>query len=385
MRRRLGASAALAAFLARTVLRSNGGRPVTPSTISFLVTNRCALSCAHCFYHRELGRTDVRELDLAEYAQLAAHLDPFAVGLFCGGEPFQRTDLAELVGLLRARCGVPVAAVCTNGQPTRSILRQTEAMLRDAPDKLLVLSMSLDGFADTHDRIRGEGTFSRALHTYAACRALAARHDNLLLAVTTVVSAINQHEAAAFVRWVSQNLRPAVTHVLLARQSPRSGEALKHVDPSRYAEAQQAALQALEASSWLGRLQPSWRAADAIRRAVSETMATGQRAFHCHAGTHGAWIDYKGDVHACEVLDEQDPATRIGNLRDVGMDFRALWQGERADRARALVNRHPACASCTHETVGLLPSLAFPPNRGDAIHKSTNDTFRALARRFVNL
>lgn len=353
---------ALARLFAAAALQARGARPA-PSTISFLVTNRCALKCAHCFYHRELGRTDVHDMDVAEYERLAERMDPFAIGLFCGGEPFQRRDLAEVIGVLRARCEIPVAAICTNGQSTRSILRQTEAMLREAPDKLLILSTSLDGFAETHDRIRGAGTFARAVQSYESCRELAARHGNLLLAVTTVVSSMNQDEAADFVRWVSRELRPEATHVLLARQSPRAGESIKEVDPAKWAEAQRAALDALESASWLGRLHPSWRAADAMRRTVADTLATGRRAFHCHAGTHGAWIDYKGDVHACEVLDEEDPSTRIGNLRESGMNFRALWQSEPADRVRELVNRHPSCTRCTHETVGLLPSLAFRPNR----------------------
>lgn len=362
LRAHVATTLALARLFAGAALQARRARPA-PSTISFLVTNRCALECAHCFYHRELGRTDVQDLDLDEYRRLAEHMDPFAVGLFCGGEPFQRRDLADVIGALRARCAIPVAAICTNGQSTRSILRQTEQMLRTAPDKLLILSTSLDGFAATHDSIRGAGTFARAVRSYELCRELAARHGNLLLAVTTVVSAMNQEEAPDFVRWVSRELSPEATHVLLARQSPRAGDAVKEVDPRRWADAQRAALDALESASWLGRLHPSWRAADAMRRAVADTLATGRRAFHCHAGTHGAWIDYKGDVHACEVLDEEDPATRIGNLRASGMDFRALWQSDQADKARALVNRHPSCERCTHETVGLLPSLAFRPNR----------------------
>jgi len=44
------------------------------------------------------------------------------------------------------------------------------------------------------------------------------------------------------------------------------------------------------------------------------------------------------------------------------MDFGALWQSESAGRIRDLVNCHPACRACTHETMGLVPSLLFPPN-----------------------
>jgi radical SAM protein with 4Fe4S-binding SPASM domain len=94
---------------------------------------------------------------------------------------------------------------------------------------------------------------------------------------------------------------------------------------------------------------------------IHRTMTTGPRSFHCYAGTHGAVIDPRGEVNACEVLSERYGA--MGDLREHDMDFQALWSSERAERVRSLVNNHPACRSCTHETMGYVPSLVFPPNR----------------------
>ena len=92
-------------------------------------------------------------------------------------------------------------------------------------------------------------------------------------------------------------------------------------------------------------------------------MRDGQRAFHCHAGRHGAVIDPTGRVHACEVLAEQAGVEAMGELRRTNMNFRTLWSSPAADQVLRVVGRHEICAGCTHETMGYLPSLPFSGNR----------------------
>ena len=66
-----------------------------------------------------------------------------------------------------------------------------------------------------------------------------------MLIVTPVLSKLNQDSAAAFVRWLWRELAPDNVALLLVRQSPRAGAALKDVAPARYVEAQRAALEPL--------------------------------------------------------------------------------------------------------------------------------------------
>ena len=330
--------------------------------LSFLVTSRCTLRCKHCFYHRASGKAD-EELTFDEYERLSRSLDTFLVGLFCGGEPFMRRDLSQIITMLRRNNHVPLAGAATNGQLTSSVLRQTEEILEADPTKPFNLSFSLDGFQGTHDLVRGPGTFDRAVRTYREVKKLASRYPNLVLSTTTVITTLNQHKVPAFLRWVSRELAPAASSVLLVRQSPRGGDCLKNVDPSCYREALNTALSCTARGSVWGAQQPHVRFLSIMGDAVSRTMESGERSFHCYAGLHGAVVDYRGDVSACEVLAEEHPCGTAGNLRDHDMDFGSLWNGAAAARMRRLVNSHGSCASCTHETMGLIPSLAFPPNR----------------------
>jgi radical SAM protein with 4Fe4S-binding SPASM domain len=331
----------------------------TPFTLSFLVTNRCGLKCRHCFYHAELAKPSDDELTLDEYDALSRRMGAFGVAVFAGGEPFARRDLWAIVNGFRARNAMPLAGIATNGQATGTIVRQTERMLAADRSKPLTLSFSLDGLREDHDVIRGRGTFDRALRTWRECRRLAAHHDNLLMTVTIVVNTLNEARAEAFVRWAGAALRPAAVNVMLVRQSPRDGEHLKRVSLPNYLRARDAALELAGVRSLRGLLDPQTLFLAAMGEHVERTVRSGRRSFACRAGDHGAVVDYKGDVNVCEVLSE-DPATGvIGNLRDYGMDFGALWRSEPAARMRARVGRHAACRACTHETVGILPSLPF--------------------------
>ncbi|MCC6523762.1 MAG: radical SAM protein [Polyangiaceae bacterium] len=334
----------------------------TPFAVSFLVTARCPLRCQHCFYHYATSSPET-ELTVDEYDALGQSLGPFPVALFCGGEPYLRPDLGELVLRVRRHAGAPLAATTTNGQLTDSIVTQTEAILRAEPRRPFTVGFSLDGPREVHDAIRGRGTFERALATYRECQRLARHYPCLSLTATTVVQALNHAAAAGFVRWAARELRPTAHAVLLARQSPRGGEGVKKVPLASYAAAQEAAVETMRAGSPWKRLRPDALYLEAVARHVTTTRATGRRSFHCLAGTHGALVDPVGQVQVCEQLAEQPGVGYLGNLREHGMDFGALWQSAEAARARALVNHHATCRDCTHETMGHATSLLFPPNR----------------------
>jgi len=335
----------------------------TPAVLSFLVTARCQLRCQHCFHHQAQTQDEGDELSLDDYRRLARSLDSLPVGLFCGGEPFLRADLAEIIHLFREQSDLLIALCSTNGQATGAVLDQSQAILARHPSRPFVLSVSIDGFEEQHDQLRGRGTFRRALRTWQACQQLARHHPNLVLMVTTVVSRLNQQVAPRFVRWAHAELQPDDVAVLLVRQQPRAGPELKQVAPERYWAAQTEALRPLSHSRlwWLD--HPELLHLGTTACGVHHTLTSGRRAFRCHAGRHGAVVDPAGRLHACEALAEHPETGSMGKLPDLDMDFRTAWESSAARRVRRWVGRHDICRSCTHETMGYLPSLPFAGNR----------------------
>ena len=149
-----------AAQLATRVVFDNGHSADAGYPLALVnVTNRCNLSCAHCFVYRDdnpnLSVGPRREPSDDEIcATLTALRDRHGIGfmLWMGGEPLLRPDLL--------RRGVELFAnnhVVTNG---------TRPLVDLGPDALYIVS--LDGPEDVNDAVRGAGTYRRVMRTLTA-------------------------------------------------------------------------------------------------------------------------------------------------------------------------------------------------------------------------
>jgi radical SAM protein with 4Fe4S-binding SPASM domain len=131
--------------------------PTPPITTLFLhVTDRCNLTCIHCYAASGPTRGDGLDAGLIlRYARALADGGPGRQVVLSGGEPLARADFADLVRRIDPRLSI---RLLTNGT---LVTDATAALLADREGPIQV---SLDGpTAAIHDRIRGPGTFAKAL------------------------------------------------------------------------------------------------------------------------------------------------------------------------------------------------------------------------------
>lgn len=139
------------------------------------VTERCNLSCSFCAYDRRVERPRAEASPaaiLAFGAALAEHQraagDPVLVS-WLGGEPLLWRPLAALTAAFVRDLGLRVSAT-TNGTALAS-----RAVRAHVVDHYAELTVSVDGFAPLHDRLRGwPGGFETLRR---AVRALAAEKE----------------------------------------------------------------------------------------------------------------------------------------------------------------------------------------------------------------
>lgn len=119
------------------------------------VTNRCNLSCAHCFVFRDANPNEVEGEMSAErmLAELKRLKDRHGISrmLWMGGEPMIRWRMLER--------GLPLFShntITTNGT----------IPLKDFGGNLTYV-ISLDGPREVNDRVRGAGVFDRVMKTIA--------------------------------------------------------------------------------------------------------------------------------------------------------------------------------------------------------------------------
>ncbi len=133
-------------------------------TLWFQVTGTiCNLRCVHCFISCAPDNDSFEFLSLDEVEDWLRRSEKWGVKeyYFTGGEPFMHPDLPAM---LERTLEQGPASVLTNGTllPARAL--EPIARTARAASYSLEMRVSLDGPSpETNDRIRGEGTFDRAM------------------------------------------------------------------------------------------------------------------------------------------------------------------------------------------------------------------------------
>jgi radical SAM protein with 4Fe4S-binding SPASM domain len=317
------------------------------------LTDRCNLSCIHCYNKSGPGRTTEGELTTKEAIRV---IDDFAdmgvpLILLSGGEPLMRQDIWDLACHARDR-GLKMA-LSTNGT-----LITPEVAGRIKECGIEYAGISLDGAqAGTHDRFRNlPGAFEQTLAAFAACR-----ETGLRCGVRVTLTKENCHELEALVDlalslgasrfclyWLVPTGRGSDSYARL--QLDRTGviEALdvlyrkaKETDPAAMefltVDAPQDCIHLLASMEQDG----SDDIADA--RGLLESLKGG-----CSAGTRVANIDAQGNVYPCQFA--RSPEFLAGNVRD--NPFSRIW----AETANPVLTRFREkqavfkgrCGVCTH-------------------------------------
>ncbi len=122
-----------------------------PFSVSFVITHKCNFRCGYCnsFNQKE------EEMSIGEIKQMLDELKQaglMRLGI-TGGEPLLRKDLGEILEYAK-QLGIQITLV-TNGSLVKKNL--------EALKNLNLLIVSLEGPRKVHDKIRGKGTFEKAM------------------------------------------------------------------------------------------------------------------------------------------------------------------------------------------------------------------------------
>jgi len=140
----------------------------TPSNIIFQwhITERCNLRCLHC-YQESYVNNELRFDELINILEQIKYLLKYWKGItfpfkahitLTGGEPFVRKDFIKFLRIIASNKKLFSFAILSNG----SLIDQPLAHLIGtfAPS---FVQVSIDGVENTHDMIRGQGEFRRAV------------------------------------------------------------------------------------------------------------------------------------------------------------------------------------------------------------------------------
>lgn len=290
------------------------------------LTNRCNLSCTHCYSKSGPGRAIEGELTTAEAISV---IDDFAdmgvpLILFTGGEPLMRADIWDLACHAKNR-GLKMA-LSTNGT-----LITPDIARRIKDSGIEYAGISLDGAcAETHDRFRNSsGAFEQTIRAFASCKKAGLRcgvrvtltKENCRELEALVDLALSLGASRFCLYWLVPTGRGSDSYARLQLDRDEVTDALdllyrkaKETDP--------AAMEFLTVDApqdcihLLGSMEKDGSEDLAEARELLESLKGG-----CSAGTRVANIDALGNVYPCQFA--RSPEFLVGNIRD--RLFSKLW------------------------------------------------------------
>ena len=322
-------------------------------TVILFVTSRCNAFCQTCFYHEELNQPG--DLTFAQLEKISQTMPPITDLWLSGGEPTLRRDVSDVIDLFVSNNGVQRVIIPTNGLIKSRVFEIVDKALGNNPALDLYLNIALDGYGETHDRIRGvPGNWTKTLDCIEFLYPLKHKYtDRFRLNVNTVVCAENYAEVERLSSYLWENFRLDGHYFNIVRGETKAGAAIKRVPPEALPD-----IYALAARLTAAYGERMFAGEDAATRFVKSVVYVGAITTHyrtqlanfseksdwgfpCTAGETSVVIDYDGGVRACELREQ------FASLKDYDYDFSALWSARAREAELREIDAGRACW-CTH-------------------------------------
>jgi MoaA/NifB/PqqE/SkfB family radical SAM enzyme len=309
----------------------------------FFVTSKCNCICKTCFYWGQLNQPD--DLSFDEIQKTSTKLGNFHTLLLSGGEPFIRKDLFEVCELFINNNRISVLAIPTNAVFTKNIVQFSEKILTAYPHLTLSIAVSIDGFREIHDEIRGiPGTFEKACCTLREMAVLRKRHPNLELVVNTVISEQTAPRLNELMDFIYDKFDIDFQDFELLRGDYRNKD-LSLVPLEGVKSIHRRIL--INRKRWLRKTRMGFLDQIAVLGFLALSQERKERSIRggknfpvCCAGQNIAVIEACGNVKLCELL----PA--VGNLKKSDFCFSNIAHSREAIRLKETVIQN-GC-HCTH-------------------------------------
>lgn len=337
-------------------------------SVFLFVTGRCNSKCTMCFYADDMNKK-ADDLTFEEIKKISETAGDFNRLWISGGEPTLRDDLPEILELFYKNNHVKDVNIPTNGLRPDRIVEWLTRFRKNCPECNINVSVSIDGFGETHDVQRGvPGNFYKALETLTKIDQHFHDDGKVLKNVSTVITKFNVDMVEDFMLWVFARFHTS-THTIEAARGMTRDDGVKvlteaslrklqdNVSPvySAYAERMVAEASGLRKPItrffYLGFIRSMYNI-----RATNIDKPTPW-GMDCTAGETTLVIDYDGRFRACEL---REP---IGNLKDYDCNIARVMQSDAMKQEIAAIG-HGSKANCwcTHGC-WITSSVVFNPRK----------------------
>ncbi len=334
-----------------------GNDRVKPSFFNFSVTNACNARCVMCdIWKHPIDDANASTISRFFSNHFLSETKGFGI---TGGEPFLRTDLAEIIVAAKYHFkNLKHIGITTNGFNSSRTNRLISEILHASSGTDLDITISLDGLGEIHDKSRGVTGVSRK--TLLTLNSLADVKKNVsglgLNVACTITNANASYDALTTLRRFCADLDvPTIFRLAVDVDRIYNSGLMESAGVTVNSR------EALEVVRFLKELTEStYSARNVYYQMMIDVLlgAKSTRAIKCKEMRDGVMVDSAGEVYVCSVSGE-----RIGNLL---LDSAETLQ-QRSKEARASV-RESRCSKCMHDHLS---------------YKSPTQLLKSIANRIV--
>jgi radical SAM protein with 4Fe4S-binding SPASM domain len=263
--------------------------------------------------------------------------------MFTGGEPFLRKDVVEIAASFYDQ-GALNLHFSTNGTLVDKTLQEVRAIAEYAQKSQVIIVTSIDGPPEIHDSIRQvAGAHEKAVTTIKELVKMQKDRPNLGIAMNFTLSAYNQDYWQETIDYAREELKVETINIGLTRGETKERNA-KDYRLENYRKASRYLLRTSRRAyfSPLLRMLALFKDSVQVENIYQIARQPPPPYYQCLAGRVFNVITETGDVYPCEMLNQ-----KMGNLREVDMDFRRIWKSQEAKDIRVYI-RTRQCL-CTYE------------------------------------
>lgn len=355
-------------------------------TVILFTTGKCNAKCVMCFYADDMQKKE-EDLSFEEIKKLSENAGEFKRMLLSGGEPTMREDLPEIIEMFYNNNHITDLNFPTNGMYTDRVIEWLKRLRKSCPDLNITISVSLDGFGQTHDTQRGVVSFYKAAETLKKLDENFKNDGRIIRNIATIITKYNVEEITDFVTWVYGRFNVS-THTIEAARGNTREDGVKILT-----EKSLMAIQDRIAPYYLLYAKRIGEGMNFIGRGITKFFYVGlMRAMYnlrakniekptswemdCTAGETTLVIDYDGRFRACEL---REP---IGKVQDYNCDIKAIMSSEAMkNEVAAIGHGYKANCWCTHGC-WMMTSITFNPGRMISMLRNGCKETKKLAKQY---
>ncbi len=318
--------------LGAVALKNNFVRLSEPYKLTFAITYRCQSRCLTCNIWQ---MHPTNELTLEEITEFAKKNNSFRWIEITGGEPFLRSDIVEIIKAFNTYSkGLYIVTIPTNSLTNHElIIRKIDEILATGLPRLSI-TVSLDGYRELHDKIRGvPGNFDRAIELAKKLKELQEKHKNLFFVFGYTLSNFNQgqlertyEEVKKLLPWVEREN----FHINVAQLSD-----IYYSNTNLSINASREAL-AGEVASFVKKRKVGLDTISLIEGVFLKNLVkyinTGKSPMPSRSLDASLFLDSYGNVYPSIMW-----GRKLGNIRDTQYSLKSIWHNSEAEEVRKII------------------------------------------------